>query len=182
LFKKKNTIDFYHKDQPYYEFSNYAVVDLIINDNKYMCTEQFYQVCKFYDISNKASLYYSWLILQCDSPQKTRSMGYEQIHRFGNKWLINKNKPELGNINDAIRQHSDLKIVSNWEFIKEDVMYVALKAKFTQNKKCYDLLLSTCEKTIIEDSKIDFYWGIGNGAGKNRLGFLLMKLRNKLQN
>lgn len=71
----------------------------------------------------------------------------------------------------------------DWESVKEGVMYDALKAKFTQHKECRDVLLSTGKSKIVEDSPIDYYWGCGaNGKGKNRLGVLLMRLREELRN
>lgn len=70
----------------------------------------------------------------------------------------------------------------DWESIKEGVMYDAIKAKFTQHKDLKAILLSTDDAKIIEDSPIDSYWGCGkNGNGKNRLGVLLMRLREELK-
>ena len=70
----------------------------------------------------------------------------------------------------------------DWEEAKEAVMYTALKAKFSQHRKCRDTLLDTGEAKIIEASPRDAYWGWGaNRLGKNRLGVLLMKLREELR-
>jgi ribA/ribD-fused uncharacterized protein len=70
----------------------------------------------------------------------------------------------------------------DWESIKEQVMYDALMAKFTQNEDAKQVLLSTGDNTLIEDSPVDWYWGCGaNGKGKNRLGILLMRLRDELR-
>jgi ribA/ribD-fused uncharacterized protein len=71
----------------------------------------------------------------------------------------------------------------DWEEAKEAIMYTALKAKFSQHRKCRDTLLDTGEAKIIEASSRDAYWGWGaNRLGKNRLGVLLMKLREELRN
>jgi len=57
-------------------------------------------------------------------------------------------------------------------------MYEGLKHKFTQNEHCKNILLSTGDCELIEHTTKDSYWGDGgDGSGKNRLGFLLMKLR-----
>lgn len=70
----------------------------------------------------------------------------------------------------------------DWELVKEDVMYIALQAKFTQHEGLKATLLSTEDAELIEDSPIDWYWGCGaNGKGKNRLGVLLMRLREELR-
>ncbi len=72
------------------------------------------------------------------------------------------------------------KLIKNWEEIKEDVMYKALEAKFTQNLELKELLISTGDMKLIEDSPYDKYWG-GRNNGKNRLGVLLMKLRDEIK-
>lgn len=75
-----------------------------------------------------------------------------------------------------------VKIRQNWDHIKENVMYDALKAKFTQYEELKSLLLSTNDKILVEHTENDEYWGDGgDGSGKNRLGKLLMKLREELQ-
>lgn len=61
-------------------------------------------------------------------------------------------------------------------------MLICLCEKFKYNKM-KQLLLNTGESELIEDSPYDYYWGIGkNGTGKNRLGILLMQVREELKN
>jgi ribA/ribD-fused uncharacterized protein len=68
-----------------------------------------------------------------------------------------------------------------WESIKDQVMYRALHAKFTQHPSLLTLLLSTGNRPLIENAPRDNYWGCGNnGTGQNRLGQLLMQLRTDL--
>lgn len=70
----------------------------------------------------------------------------------------------------------------DWEKVKEDVMFKALQAKFDQHPKCRETLLGTGDAKIIEASPYDAYWGWGpNQQGKNRLGVLLMRLREELR-
>jgi ribA/ribD-fused uncharacterized protein len=53
-----------------------------------------------------------------------------------------------------------------------------VKLKFTQNPKLLELLLSTKNRTIVEHTVNDSYWGDGgDGSGQNRLGNILMELR-----
>lgn len=76
----------------------------------------------------------------------------------------------------------DLPLRKDWEQVKEDVMYKALKAKFLQSIDLYEMLMLTGDEELIEDSPYDYYWGVGRkGTGKNRLGVLLMKLREELK-
>ena len=71
---------------------------------------------------------------------------------------------------------------SDWEQVKEDIMREALRAKFTQHPELRELLLSTCDRELIEHTGNDRYWGDGaDGRGRNRLGALLMGLRASLK-
>ncbi len=74
------------------------------------------------------------------------------------------------------------RILKNWDNIKLNVMYDAVKAKFTQYPELTQLLLDTKEAKIIEHTENDDYWGDGgDGKGKNMLGKILMKIREELQ-
>ena len=74
------------------------------------------------------------------------------------------------------------KIRDDWENVKEDIMYKALHAKFTQHQNLKQKLLQTGDKELIEHTVNDKYWADGgNGNGKNRLGILLMRLREELK-
>ena len=55
------------------------------------------------------------------------------------------------------------------------------KPKYEQNKDLKKLLLSTGNKMLVEASPYDDYWGIGKEFnGENKLGKILMKVREKL--
>lgn len=187
----QNDIKFYRKG-PYYEFSNYFSgskqypLYLNINGIEYSSTEAYFQSKKF-DIENdtdKERIIYSKLISLVDSPQKAKDMGSQKTNYRGESWLINKNKPELGFVNDIIRKYSHIKMRSDWDQIKNTIMEIALFYKFTQNNKLKQLLKDTYPNNIIEDSPKDYYWGIGKDqTGLNILGKLLVQLRNnKLMN
>lgn len=69
-------------------------------------------------------------------------------------------------------------VLEGWDDRKEAVMYRGLEAKFTQHPDLMELLLKTKHKRLVERTDTDEYWGDGHfGAGKNRLGELLMDLR-----
>jgi N-glycosidase YbiA len=68
---------------------------------------------------------------------------------------------------------------SDWEEVKESVMLTGLKAKFFNNKELRDLLTSTDGYYLSEHTIRDTYWADGgNDKGKNRLGILLMRVRD----
>jgi ribA/ribD-fused uncharacterized protein len=73
-------------------------------------------------------------------------------------------------------------IRSDWEEMKDKVMYRAVLAKFQAHDDLKQLLFSTGHEEIIEKTNKDYYWGCGaNGTGKNRLGKILMQVRDKLR-
>ena len=70
---------------------------------------------------------------------------------------------------------------SDWETIKDTVMYTGIKAKFQQNPTLATLLAGTSSAWLIEKSRSDSYWGSGpNGCGLNKTGKILMRLRGEL--
>jgi hypothetical protein len=75
----------------------------------------------------------------------------------------------------------DASFLSNWEEIKEEVMLNGLRAKFHQNIVLQNQLLKTGSALLEENASWDSYWGIGKSEkGKNRMGYLLMKVRDEL--
>lgn len=74
-----------------------------------------------------------------------------------------------------------LKLRSDWEDVKDSVMHTCLKSKF-QNPELREKLLATGDAVLIEGNNHgDRYWGMVNGEGKNRLGMLLMKVRDEIK-
>lgn len=63
------------------------------------------------------------------------------------------------------RQHP---LRTDWETVKEAVMYQAVLAKFQTHPDIRDILLATGAEEIIENAPRDYYWGCGkDGSGKN---------------
>ncbi|KAF8504552.1 DUF1768-domain-containing protein [Russula emetica] len=76
----------------------------------------------------------------------------------------------------AHRQHAD------WLEVNVAVMDKVLKRKFLQHRSLRHMLRDTGSRELIEDSPIDWFWGIGDdGRGRNELGKALMRLREQLQ-
>jgi ribA/ribD-fused uncharacterized protein len=70
----------------------------------------------------------------------------------------------------------------DWVRVRDEAMRTALRAKFSQHPKLTALLLATGESLLVEHTSNDAYWGDGgDGSGVNRLGQLLMELRNELR-
>lgn len=166
-------IKFYDKNKSFYEFSNYYPLPIIVNGIEYSSSEVYFQSMKF---NTPETQEYSNLIVQCDSPQKSKDMGGQRVNNRGESWLINKNKPHLGKVNDAIRKFKHLKLRSDWNEIKDDIMIEAVYYKFKQNPTLKKLLINTYPKLIKEDSPIDNYWG----GTHNKLGKILVEVREEL--
>jgi ribA/ribD-fused uncharacterized protein len=70
----------------------------------------------------------------------------------------------------------------DWEQVKDDVMRRAVGRKFEAHEQLRTLLLATGDEEIVEDAPSDYYWGCGaDGSGENRLGQILMEVRELLR-
>src|SRR5262245_37743998 len=70
----------------------------------------------------------------------------------------------------------------DWESVKDQVMLEAVRAKFTQHDDLKATLLGTGDAKLVEHTTNDSYWGDGgDGSGKNRLGQILMRVREELR-
>src|SRR5271170_310909 len=70
----------------------------------------------------------------------------------------------------------------DWESVKDTIMHEAVLAKFTQHDDLREILLGTGEAVLVEHTENDSYWGDGgDGSGRNRLGAILMSVRDQLR-
>ena len=71
---------------------------------------------------------------------------------------------------------------TDFDTVKDDVMLYCIRLKVLQNKDVAAALLDSGDKTLIENSPTDYYWGCGkNGTGQNQLGKTLMLVRDELR-
>lgn len=140
-------------DVPYGVFSNFASYGFFDKEIFYKTSEHYFQAQK-YCYPDQSKHVQFWRIVHAETPKSAAALGRSRKYE----------------------------IRSDWETIKEDVMYYALQRKFTSFPMLKKVLLSTGDEEIIEDSHVDSYWGCGkNGTGQNRLGILLMRLRQELR-
>ena len=156
-----DAIRFYHRDQPYFEFTNFYPCDHLTIDGKtYPTTEHYFQAQKFAEFPD--------LVEKCRelaTPRQcfemVRSQRYAPYVR--QDWHTGKTP------------------------VKLHVMHTAVQAKFEQNPGLSALLLGTGSRTIIEHTANDNYWGDGGvpdwrpGMQGNQLGQILMKVRANLR-
>ena len=169
-------IGFFYEGK-YKELSNYYCTKsqclFKINDLEFKSSEHAYQFYKFsYDGADKDTLEYAELIRNCQTPNDSKLLGH-QLERSGFQSRMNDNIKLYKD--KAIRRH-DL------DDIKIDIMKYVIYHKFDQDVKCRNILLSTGNSNLFEDSQYDSFWGIGKDKnGFNHLGKLLMELRTQLR-
>ena len=172
-------IYFFEKNNEYYFLSNFYKSDVVIDNIKYNCVEQYFQSQKFYKPDDIKSMEYYDLILNVDSPQKAKNMGSQKINYRGELWYINKNNKNLGKMNEKINEYKNIKMREDWDIIRNDIMKKGLIAKFTQNDIIKKKLLETRGKILVENSPYDSEWGNAKN-GKNMLGKLLRDVREDI--
>src|SRR5579859_6398932 len=71
---------------------------------------------------------------------------------------------------------------ADWEQVKDEVMRRAVLCKFETHADIREILLATGDDEIVENAPKDYYWGCGaNGTGQNKLGQVLMDVRQTLR-
>lgn len=90
--------------------------------------------------------------------------------------IFNATSPnEVKKISDAHKKETD----PEFHNLKLKIMEEILRAKADQHEKVRKILKESGNKTIIENSPVDSFWGVGSdGKGENALGKLWMKVRN----
>ncbi|KAG4922522.1 hypothetical protein JHK84_051365 [Glycine max] len=154
-------IFFYKTWDPYGAFSNFSPHPIQMPDENgdyvtWMSVEHYYQAHKFIGVDDPLAQDCVEMIKSAKSPEEAARIGRS----------MQKQKPYL--------------IRSDWDNIKIDVMYRALKCKFSIYPHLNSMLLSTAGSVLVEASPHDLFWGGGrDGEGLNYLGRLLMKLRSE---
>jgi len=70
----------------------------------------------------------------------------------------------------------------DWESVKDGIMRKVVLAKFSQHADLRAILLGTGDAQLVEHTAKDSYWADGgDGSGRNRLGQILMSVREELR-
>lgn len=117
--------------------------------------------------------------------EKARIFGDEEIRQ---QILAEYNQMAMKKLGRKVRNYDDIM----WKEKRFDVVVKGNIAKFSQNEKLLNYLLSTGDKILVEASPKDTVWGIGldesapeaiqprKWKGENLLGFALMEVRDIL--
>lgn len=84
----------------------------------------------------------------------------------------------------AKREGKELKLRRDWDLIKDDVMEEIVLEKFIQHPKLRKKLIDTGDLELVNGNRLqETYWGVdeATGAGENKLGKILMKVRELLR-
>lgn len=70
----------------------------------------------------------------------------------------------------------------DWDQIRDKVMFYVVREKFRQNPVLRNRLLKTGNEMLIEGNDWgDKYWGVCDGVGENKLGRILVHIRDKMK-
>jgi len=70
----------------------------------------------------------------------------------------------------------------DWDNKRDDIMYEIVLQKFKQHKDIRKLLLKTGDQELIEGNTWgDTYWGVCKSVGQNKLGKILMRVREEIR-
>jgi ribA/ribD-fused uncharacterized protein len=104
--------------------------------------------------------------------------------------IINSKIPKEAKDFGRLVKNFDLK---EWEYERENAMFIACYEKFNQNEYLKEKLLKTNDKILVEGNIYDNIWAVGidyrdeaiedkkNWTGLNLLGKCLMEVREKLK-
>ena len=108
---------------------------------------------------------------------------YYQAQKFTDPELQTKiRKAEKPIIAKKLAEKHRDKIRPDWDAVKDEVMYRAVRRKFELHQELRNLLLATGEQEIVEAAPTDYYWGVGReGTGQNRLGKIIERIRAELR-
>ena len=83
---------------------------------------------------------------------------------------------------EAKRLGRKIQLRPDWEEIKDNVMLTGLRKKFA-DPELRSFLMSTGDEELIEGNYWgDTHWGVCTGVGQNKLGKLLMQVREEIKN
>ena len=143
------------------------------------------EVVRFYKVDDKYGYFSNF------SPHPIKMKGKvwpTSEHYFqAQKFVGTEHEEEIRRVKSpmiAARMGRDRKrpLRHDWESVKDEIMFEAVRAKFTQYEELRKILLATGDAEIVEHTRKDNYWGDrGDGSGRNMLGKTLMLVREELR-
>jgi len=108
---------------------------------------------------------------------------YYQAQKFADPELRKKiRKAEKPIIAKNLADKKKAAMRADWDAVKDEVMYRAVRCKFASHPELKAMLLATDDEEIIEAVPTDTYWGVGrDGTGQNKLGKIIARVRDELR-
>lgn len=133
-------------------------------DKKYYFLSNFYPIEVEYDGITYRSSEAAFQAMKC----------VDKKDRYAFKDLSSSKAKQLGR---------RVKLRPDWENIKDQIMYEVVKSKFSNSMYLKSMILGTGDAYLEEGNTWgDKYWGTVNGVGNNKLGEILMRVRDELSN
>lgn len=174
--KERSPVLFHSGESLYGELSNFYPlrVPLVFEDETYATSEHLYQSLKFLCFRRTPEkTAFADLIRRQNTPNKAKTLAAQ---RPGGKWLWQRG---LGILGQRYKNKGAV-MDPRWDSVREAVMQDVLDLKFRTNPNCMDVLMCTGSRELREHTKTDKFWGDGgDGSGANRLGIILMRLRER---
>ena len=85
------------------------------------------------------------------------------------------------NPSEAKKLGRKVKLRSDWEQVKDQIMYELVFKKFSTAELWYQLNTTANEELVEGNWWNDRYWGVCRGTGENKLGKILMRVREELR-
>lgn len=127
---------------------------------------------------------YAFLSNFFEAPVEFRGLKFRNNEAAFQSMKTNKREQFVNlSANDVKRLGRKVKLREDWEFVKDKIMYEVVIEKFKQNQDLKYKLLDTRDEELVEGNWWnDTYWGVCEGVGENKLGKILMKVREELRN
>lgn len=168
----------FFKDTEYSELSNYhhLKTPITIGSKTYKSSEHAYQSLKFdWEFSTPEQKAYAEIVRGSKTPHMSKELANQKI-KGGYAWRLKLNPIIQEWLEKGVKPRDD------FAQVKDAIMRQVCLAKFTQDEECRNVLLSTGNRKLIEQSCWDSYWGNGgDDSGLNKLGGILMEIREELR-
>jgi ribA/ribD-fused uncharacterized protein len=83
---------------------------------------------------------------------------------------------------DAKRRGRSVTLRNNWETTRNTIMYALVTQKFEGDEELAEKLIATGDAELVEGNWWgDTYWGVCRGKGENKLGKILMDVREQIR-
>lgn len=137
---------------------------------------------------------YRWLsnFYLLETPYEHEGISYKTVEHFyvamkTTDMEVRKTVSELNTPGKAKRfGRKKIELREDWDRIKDSIMIEAVRYKFSHNNQHLRYKLKNTGSQLIEEGNEyeDYYWGVDlwTGEGKNKLGEIIMKVRQEIIN